>query len=224
MAADHQELEWHFDAIPLATKKALDYLAKQKWLEHSKWCLAGGTALALQVGNRSSVDLDFFIPKADFNTGKLLSRLPKKDWRTTMIKEGTIYGELMGAKASFIAYPFFAPSKKTNKYGCVRMLLPKDIAVMKIIAVSQRGKKRDFFDLYWYIRNCEPLVDIIYRLGPQYPNIEHNYHHIIKSLAYFADAEADPEPRIFFKANLPGVKKFFREQAKELVKEFKLIV
>jgi len=224
MAIDNQKLNWHFDAIPLVTKKALDYLAKQKWLGHSKWYLAGGTALALQVGHRSSVDLDFFLPQADFNAGKLLSRLPKKDWRTTVIKEGTIYGELLGAKVSFIAYPFFVPSKEVNNYDHVRILLPKDIAVMKIIAISQRGKKRDFYDLYWYIHNREPLIDIVYRLGLQYPNIHHNYHHIIKSLSYFVDAEYDVEPKIFFKANWSGVEKFFCDQAKELAKEFRLIV
>lgn len=224
MATDHLKLNWHFEAIPSDTKKALDYLAKQKWLERSKWYLAGGTALALQVGNRSSVDLDFFLPQADFNAGKLLSRLPKKDWRTTVVKEGTIYGELLGAKVSFIAYPFFAPSKEFVSYGAVKILLPTDVAVMKFIAVSQRGRKRDFYDLYWYANRREPLYDVLLRLDRQYPNLEHNYHHIIKSLSYFKDAEDDPEPKLFFKASWTGVKKFFREQAKDLMKKFKLIV
>lgn len=76
----------------------------------------------------------------------------------------------------------------------------KDIAVMKIIAISQRGKKRDFFDLYWYIINREPLLAVLQRVKEQYPKTQHNYHHIIKSLTYFEEAQEDPQPQIFFDA------------------------
>lgn len=224
MEFSHAKLNYHWETLPLATKKALDKLADEGWLKKSKWYLAGGTALALQVGHRSSVDLDFFLPQADFHTGRLVSHFSRKDWHTTVIKEGTIYGALLDAKVSFIAYPFFVPSREFAGYGAVKMLLPKDIAVMKIIAVSQRGRKRDFYDLYWYANSREPLYDVLLRLDRQYPNLEHNYHHIIKSLSYFEDAEQDPEPKIFFKANWMGVKKFFRGEAKKLLKEFKLIV
>mgnify|MGYP001618787214 CR=1 FL=1 len=54
------EIVLHFETLPRATKKALDFLASQKWLKESSWYLAGGTALALQAGQRRSVDLDFF--------------------------------------------------------------------------------------------------------------------------------------------------------------------
>lgn len=53
---------------------------------------------------------------------------------------------------SFIAYPYFKPSGDWLHYGTIRMAKPHDIAVMKIIAISQRGRKRDFVDLYWYLR------------------------------------------------------------------------
>ncbi len=223
MELSHSKLKYHWEALPPATKKALDKLANEGWLKKSKWYLAGGTALALQVGHRSSVDLDFFLPGADFHTGRLVNRFSSADWHTTVIKEGTIYGALLNAKVSFIAYPFFVPSKEFTDYGAVRMLLPKDIAVMKLIAISQRGKKRDFYDLYWYANNREPLYDVLLRLDRQYPNLEHNYHHIIKSLSYFEDAENDPEPKIFFKASWKEVKKFFMQEVKQLMKEFKLI-
>lgn len=218
-----ENLKWHLSVIPPATQKALDWLSKQKWLKQSAWYLAGGTALALQVGHRTSVDLDFFLPQADFNQGKLLEHFKKTKWQSTLIKEGTIYGELAGAKISFIAYPFFVSSEEHNWYGNVRVLLPKDVAVMKIIAISQRGKKRDFYDLYWYCQNREPLLDIILRLSRQYPNLNHNYHHIITSLSYFADAENDPEPRLAFSVSWLKVKRFFIGEAKKLMKDFKLI-
>src|SRR3990167_6554620 len=51
---------WHYEILPRQTKKALMFLSEEKWLKESGWYLAGGTALALQAGNRKSLDLDFF--------------------------------------------------------------------------------------------------------------------------------------------------------------------
>lgn len=75
------------------------------------------------------------------------------------------------------------------------------IAVMKIITISQRGRKRDFFDFYYCVKNIEPLENLIKRLKIQYPSVAHNFHHILKSLIYFKDAENDPEPEIYFKTS-----------------------
>lgn len=78
---------------------------------------------------------------------------------------------------------------------------------MKIVAISQRGRKRDFFDLYWYIKNREPLPAVIGRLKHQFPGVAHDYHHILKGLTYFADAEADLNPNLNFPASWKQVKK-----------------
>ena len=196
--------------MPNKTKKALDFLSKGEWLKKSKWYLAGGTALALQAGHRKSVDLDFFTAEKDFDTKKFLSIFASNpDWKTQVEDKNTIYGELFGAKISFIAYPFFVPKQKFISYGFVRVLNSMDIAVMKITAISQRGRKRDFFDLYWCAKNIEPLEKIIKRLKTQYPSVAHDYHHILKSLVYFDDAESDPPPELNFKASWKEVKNFF---------------
>lgn len=184
------------------------------------WYLAGGTALAIQAGHRVSVDLDFFTPRKSFNeiaTEREL--LATNHWRTSYRERGTIYGALQNAKMSLIAYPFFIPSKKIARYGHLRILTPADIAVMKIIAISQRGRKRDFVDLYWYCLHREPLSQIIMRLGTHYPGQEKNIAHFLKSLAYFADADTDPMPKVFFKASWPEIKKFFRREAAASARE-----
>jgi hypothetical protein len=61
-SSSDNKIKFHFDVLPKETKKALDFLSNQKWMEKSEWYLAGGTALALQSGHRKSVDLDF-LPK-----------------------------------------------------------------------------------------------------------------------------------------------------------------
>jgi len=217
-SASKEQIIWHTDILPRRAKKALDFLSAKKWLKNSAWYLAGGTALALQVGHRSSVDLDFFSPKK-FNNNLLLKSFDNNPWRTDISAEGTIYGMLLGAKASFIFYPFFHPAKEPLSYGFIKILAPEDIAVMKIIAISQRWKKRDFFDLYWCAKNIAPLKESILKLKNQYPSVAHDYHHILTSLVYFADAEADPTPKINFKAKWREVKKFFTCEIPKITKE-----
>lgn len=200
--------------LPSATRRAFLRASKLSFLKTSGWYLAGGTALALQVGHRQSVDLDFFTPHMRIRILTVEhALLATKQWETTYRESGTLYGKLASAKMSFISYPFFIPSKQRVHCGSVRILLPHDIAAMKIIAISQRGRKRDFVDLYWYCRNCEPLTNIILRSINQYPGQEHNLNHIIKSLTYFADAENDPMPKCFFKVLWPEIKRFFAREA-----------
>lgn len=208
-----EPLNLYFEVLPVKTRKAFKELAQNAWLENTAWYLAGGTALALQRGHRSSLDLDFFIPQADFELDSVLKHFSGKEWQTNIAKEGTIYGELLGAKVSFIAYPFFAPRCQYARYGSIKILQPRDIAVMKVIAISQRGRKRDFFDLYWCAKHIEPLGITVSRLEEQYSTVAHDFHHIIKSLTYFVDAESDPMPKILFSANWKEVKNFFQKEA-----------
>jgi len=208
-----QQIKWHYQTLPANTKKALDFLSTQTWLKKSKWYLAGGTALALQVGNRKSLDLDFFTEQKNFNVKKLLARfLDNESWHADVEENNTLYGQIFKAKVSFIAYPFFVPKQTPLWHGTIRVLDKLDIAVMKIIAVSQRGRKRDFFDLYWCAKNLEPLEEIIKRLKAQYPTVAHNYHHILKAMIFFDDADIDPEPEIYFDASWKQVKSFFKKE------------
>lgn len=220
MESPYKEIDgWKTDTLPRVTKRALDFLSHAKWLKRTKWYLAGGTALALYIGHRRSIDLDFFIPQGDFSAPVLLDRFPKNTWSTSIAREGAIYGALMGAKVSFIAYPFFIPLQPCNWYGEVRILSPRDIAVMKIVAVSQRGRKRDFIDLYWYVTHREALAQLIRSLPQQYPTVAHDYHHILKSLMYFVDADQDPMPEVFFKTSWKTIKSYFRREVPKAAKE-----
>ncbi|MBI2623498.1 MAG: nucleotidyl transferase AbiEii/AbiGii toxin family protein [Candidatus Liptonbacteria bacterium] len=210
---------FHFEALPADTKHALETFSKMPLFRGGGWYLAGGTALALQVGHRQSVDLDFFTPEAEFDRLALEGVLLKTgDWNTTSATAGTLYGEYAGAKASFIAYPFFVASGTFTRFGTVKILPPEDIAVMKIIAISQRCRKRDFVDLYWYVKNREPLCDILSRVQEHYPTKNLNFPHFIKSLTYFTEAEDDPMPTLFFKATWGEIKAYFRREVPAIAK------
>ncbi|MEK9154328.1 MAG: nucleotidyl transferase AbiEii/AbiGii toxin family protein [Patescibacteria group bacterium] len=210
---------WHGEVLPVKTRNALVLLSGEQWLESGGWYLAGGTALALQAGHRVSVDLDFFTTEATFSEAELTEQLPKDAWVETFLKRGTVYGELKGAKVSFIAYPFFVPHKPFHQIGSVRMLDIDDIAVMKIVAISQRGRKRDFIDLYWCAHHRFPLIEIVKKLKAQYPSVAHNYHHILKSLTFFEDAENDPPARLVEDVPWSAVKTFFQQETIRVTKE-----
>ena len=213
------KIDWHIETLPHETLQALELLSKELWLKKSDWYLAGGTALTLYAGHRQSLDLDFFTVRGAFVVGALLDHFDKKKWITTHAEEGTVYGTLLGAKVSFIAYPFFLHKEKPQWYGAVRVLSPADIAVMKIIAISQRGRKRDFVDLFWYTKHREPLLAVIQKLKRQYPTVAHNYHHILESMMYFADAEDDPMPHLFFTATWKEIKAYFESEVPRIAKE-----
>ena len=208
-----------FDALPKITVNAFKKCAEINFFSDDGWYLAGGTALALQTGHRQSVDLDFFTQKKDFDTKKAEEILSiSGQWTTTSSDRGTLYGEFFGAKMSLIAYPFFKPAIPMLKYGTISLVTSQDIAIMKIIAISQRGRKRDFFDLFWICKNISSLYENIMRVDKQY-SIDQNLTHILKSLVYFEDAEGDPEPEIYFKSDWKEVKAFFEMEVPRITRE-----
>lgn len=210
----------HLDVLPPKTQEAFKACVNFPFIEKD-WYLAGGTALALQVGHRSSEDLDFFTPEKDFDK-ELVERLISGigTWETTQTERGTLYGNLEGASVSFIAYPFHRPSGERISCGAINMLVPHDIMAMKIVAISQRGKKRDFVDMYWYLTvHGGSLSATIGRTLEQFPDRQHNLAHFIKSLTYFEDAENDPMPRLHFDADWETIKKYFQKEVPPVAKE-----
>ncbi len=210
----------HTEVLPEETQRALSACIDFDFLEPD-WYLAGGTALALQVAHRSSEDLDFFTQRKQFDIEFLDNALTQKgDWETTQTRAGTLHGILEGAKMSFIAYPFFHPSPIRIQCGKVQMLVPDDIMAMKIFAISQRGRKRDFVDMYWYCSlHRGSLQGTIRRVVAQFPGKEHNVPHFIKSLLYFEDAEDDPMPQLNFEADWEKIKAYFRHEVPKIAEE-----
>lgn len=211
--------ELHLEALPPATRKAFLRCVEMPFFSSGHWYLAGGTALALHAGHRQSVDLDFFTIEKSFDEKKIEESLSATgDWRTSSMDYGTVYGVFGNAKMSLIAYPFFRPTLPFLKIGEVNIVTPPDIAVMKIVAISQRGKKRDFIDLYWLCLHTQSLRESIDRTLKQY-TVQQNPTHLLKSLVFFDDAESDPMPELFFKADWRTIKAYFRREVPKITKE-----
>lgn len=199
--------------------------ALRESVEKFQATLAGGTALALQLGHRISYDLDFFTDQ-DFRVDAAIAAIRKTGlpFRVTSEGYGTLNAEIDGIKVSFLRFdhPFLEKPLTLDGIPVAGVL---DIAAMKVIAISQRGLKRDFVDLYFIIQE-KPFHRIaehmVKRFGPErVPPV-----HIGKSLVYFADAEENPEPA-YIKGKAvkwDEVKKFFRQHAKQFVLDLEVAV
>lgn len=201
------------------SRKGWDVLSnlEELLLKHQA-VLAGGTGLALQIGHRLSEDLDFFTGKS-FTTESVIDDFRRSGLPFKLIseEEGSITLDFNGIKVSLFRYRYpFLDKPVLLKGITVAGLL--DIASMKVIAISQRGTKRDFADLYCILRNIPfhlIAAHVVKRFGPE----RINPVHIGKSLVYFADADSEPEP-VYPKGNELSwntIKQFLRAHVKQYV-------
>ena len=180
--------------------------------------LAGGTALALHLGHRISMDLDFFTNR-DFKADSIISEIRKTRYTFRLISEGERYLilDINGIKVSLFTYEYpFLEKTRLNRGIQVAGIL--DIASMKVIAISQRGTKRDFIDLF-FIFQIFPFHRVAEHMVKRFGKERINPVHIGKSLVYFSDAESNPDPDYIMGKDVKwdNVKKFFRRHVKQYV-------
>lgn len=198
-------------------KKSLAVLGKSRLLQDAY--LAGGTALALQMGHRISVDFDFFTGKK-FNGNIFVRKLKKliPDFRLERTAAGTLLGNINKIRFSLFFYDYPLLFKKHSFSGIIKIADIKDIAAMKIAAISDRGTKRDFIDLY-FITKIEKILslDEILRLyDKKFGLLKQNKIHILKSLVYFDDAEDEPLPIMLKPVKWKEVKKAITKSVLEI--------
>lgn len=181
--------------------------------EVAPFYLVGGTALALQLGHRISIDLDLFTTEI-FNKENLVEVLEKR-YNVSLESEGKsmLITYIDQIKVDFVkmSYPILFPPLFVEG---VRMLDIKDIAPMKLKAIVQRGSKKDFYDIY-FLSQIMPMSSIIELFQKKFK--QHEIFHVIKSLTYFEDAENYPDPMVFDKKITWGkVKTTIQQEVKKL--------
>lgn len=152
--------------------------------------LVGGTALALQLGHRNSVDIDLFGAHslADNQIMEALAGFQEVEIVATS-KSIKVYF-IDEVKVDLVNYPYPWLDPEIEVDG-IRMASTRDIAAMKIAAITQRGSKKDFIDLYFLLQQFS-LPEI---LGFYEEKIsDSNRWMALRSIPYFADADQQPTP------------------------------
>lgn len=184
-----------------------------------KFYLAGGTAVALFFRHRRSDDLDFFSERG-FQKTALIKNL-KKIGRFEGLKsaEDTLIGKLDGVKISFFTLPYKL-LEPPLRHKSLNTATPIDLALMKILAISERGTKRDFIDLYLLCKYITSLDEFLLLFQKKFGKYDFNIQHIITSLTYFDDAEKGEMPEMYVAVEWREVKNFFLDQRLTLAKKF----
>lgn len=178
----------HYNILDEKRRAILPKLSELK----SEFYLAGGTALALQIGHRDSVDFDFFT-QDNIDTQELFEKVIDIFTEHKVLKTQEEHNTLSIVIDNNIRISFF-----TYKYPLIGSLIDEpylhlapieDIACMKLSAITSRATNKDYIDLYFILKqmNLEELLELA---KIKYPNLDTNL--ILKSLVYFDDLEEEP--------------------------------
>ena len=168
-------------------------LPKLSFLSKKGYYLAGGTALALQLGHRTSIDFDFYTPQ-HFDSDELITEIKKEfgeNATETLKEKDTLFVNIAGVDVSFFWYRY-PLIKKTVLFEGVPLASLEDVAAMKLIAITHRPVKRDYIDIFFLLRSFN-LAQLLSFVGQKYPNF--NQYLALRALTYFEDIKDKEEKR-----------------------------
>ena len=191
--------------------RIIQQLQQMPLLQNSR--LVGGTALALQLGHRNSIDLDFFgefqNSYIDFLNTFNNERLTVNSLQNT--KSIHIF-EIEGVKVDIVNYPYKWLEDPIEDDG-IKLSGLKDIASMKLAAITNRGTKKDFIDMYFLLQHFS-LNEMLGYYKTKYNT--NSIYNVIRSLVYFADAENDPMPKMYIPVIWDEVKSVIKESVEKI--------
>jgi hypothetical protein len=180
----------HKKAVGPRLLELIDFLMKQP--ELNRFVLVGGTALALQIGHRVSVDADLFgiQPLEDLDLAGILAGFGpvtelKRSKSIQVFSVDSIKVDIVNYR-----YPLLRPIHSVSQ---IRMASLEDIGAMKLNAIAGRGSRKDFIDLYFLLQQFK-LTEIIDFYSRKYT--DGSAFMVIKSLHYFEDAEKEEMPQM----------------------------
>ena len=150
--------------------------------------MAGGTAVAIYLNHRVSVDIDLFTEK-EFYCSSIIFPIGQR-YVTTITnpaEKNTLTAMVANVRFSLFHYPYPLLKPLVSKPGCnIRLASPEDIAAMKVVAIIQRGTAKDFFDLNSLMRTFGMSSDyLISQVLEKYGVSEDCGYQTKRSLVYF---------------------------------------
>ncbi len=173
-------------------QSTLGLLVKLQEKEYLKgFYLVGGTALALRIGHRKSIDLDLF-SNFNFDAVQMLENL-SSDFQFSLFfsANNTLKGSIGGVQVDILAhrYPLIEEPVSVDS---VSMLAVEDIAAMKLNAISVSGQRvKDFIDIYYLLDQytVKELIEFYKRKYSQFNEVN-----VLKSLTWFGEVDLNDWP------------------------------
>jgi len=184
-------------------QKLLNLITRlQKDAALKNFFLVGGTALALHIGHRKSIDIDLFTEEA-FDENTMLEYLERSyDFRMNYKAQSTLKGSIEDIRVDLIAHQYPSLRELLEIEG-IRLASVEDISAMKVNAIAGDGTRvKDFIDLYFLLKQFSIGV-IVDFFSAKYS--ARNNAHTIKSLTWFEDVDLNDwpvmirEPELTFK-------------------------
>jgi predicted nucleotidyltransferase component of viral defense system len=171
--------------------------------------LVGGTSLALQIGHRLSIDLDFFSTQSTDHE-KIKAELEEMGMLSENYRNKIMLRvELENIKMDFVTYKFDFLNPPLVIDG-IRLASIEDICGMKLEAIKNRGLKKDFYDLYFLLKKVS-LDAMLLSHSKKYPGT--NRFQLLMSLNFFNDADVSETPVLMKEKNITW------EQIKEVIRK-----
>lgn len=169
------------------TRKQAEFLPLLE-LFSKNFGLVGGTAIALYIGHRRSIDFDLFTNE-EFKNEDILNRI-SRSFKIDMVvvnspEELTII--IKGVRFTFFRYlhKIDFPKKFDNMVKLPDLLT---LAAMKAFTLGMRAKWKDYIDLYFILKNHYRIDQIIKKAQKIFGN-EFNEKLFRSQLAYFKDID-----------------------------------
>jgi len=185
------------EAVEIQTLELIKRLQGKEYMKG--FCLVGGTALALYLGHRKSVDIDLFT-NVSFDASLLLENIHQDfQYQLTFTAGNTLKGSIDNIEVDFLAHRYPYILNPVTLSGII-MLSMQDIAAMKFNAISTSGQRsKDFIDIYYLLEYFD-LKTMLSFYRTKYN--QENDTFILKSLIYFDEVDLSDWPVLVKKPNL----------------------
>ncbi|GAB4580285.1 MAG: hypothetical protein Fur0022_30240 [Anaerolineales bacterium] len=209
-----------WEALTPATHLAFQCATQFPAME--QFYLAGGTGLALHLGHRFSVNLDFFSEMAGSvgadQRASLREIFDDPTLTITYDQDATFVATWKEVGISFFRLPLYPLVQAPLLVEGIRLATIPEIGAMKLAAMMDRGTRKDLVDMYFILQNV-PLETVFEVAAVKYAKIRSFPVSATRALAYFADAEIFPMPQMLVPTPWSKMKKFLEQQALEVGKK-----
>jgi hypothetical protein len=202
----------HFNCISEELRELIEGICSDAYFD--KFRLFGGTALALHIGHRISVDADF-ISAETFSKEQLAHKLSQRFPNTlsnVVTGDLGVFAKVSSIKLDFLSWnqPFI---REAERHGSIRLMHTEEIIAHKLFAILNMGEKKDYVDLAFLLKDYS-LQDMISFYAEKYN--KSNTVQLLKYLLSYGDIDFQPKPKMTSDISW----EFLKLQLKEAVQKY----